>query len=114
MAMVRVKLLKDLELWYDAVDTLSVQIYTDMTGNTVQGALATAGSALVYPATSGRQTFTLPLDGIYCTQVQIKISSAGRVILFGGVLRVLDIPVFFFGQNGEIWDSLPMNIGMAA
>ena len=25
MAMVRVKLLKDLELWYDAVDTLSVR-----------------------------------------------------------------------------------------
>jgi hypothetical protein len=109
--MVRVKQLKDLELWYDALAPLTVTILTDMTGNTAQGPLTTS-TVLTFPLTSGRLTYTLGLDGIYCTQIDIKIASTGRVILFGGVLRVLDVPVYFYGQNGEIWDSLPMNIGM--
>jgi len=32
-------------------------------------------------------------------------------MLFAGILRCLDIPVFFFGQNSEIFDTLPMLIG---
>lgn len=108
--MVRLKQLKDLELWYDAPSGLSMQVLSDVVGN-AQGALATAAT-LSFPATTGRQTYTLPLDNVFGTQVQFRASSAGVVKLYGGVLRALDIGVFFFGQNGEIWDSLPLNIGM--
>src|SRR6266567_7596922 len=108
-AMVRLKLLKDLTLVYDAPLGLAMQVRTDVVG-AAQGAIATAAT-LNFPATIGKQTYTLPLDGIYGTLVLFHASSTGRVILYGGILRVLDIGTSFFGQNGEVWDSLPLNIG---
>lgn len=108
--MVRLKQLKDLELYYDAPAGLTMQVLSDVVGN-VQGALAVAAT-LNFPATAGRQTFTLPLDNIYGTLVQFHAASGGVVKLFGGVLRVLDIGVWFFGGNGEVWDSLPLSIGI--
>jgi len=108
-AMLRLKLCKDLELVYDAPQGLSMEVYTDVAADT-QGALALA-TTLEFPATVGKQTYTLPLDGVYATLVRFRATSDGRVILYAGILRVLDIGTSFFGQNGEIWDSLPMNIG---
>jgi hypothetical protein len=111
--MVRLKQLKDVELWYDSLAAITLRVYTDMTGDTTQGTLALAAT-LTLPLTSGRATYTAPLDNIYCTQIQFVASSSSRVILFGGILRVLDIGCYFLGQNGEVWDSTVMSIGMAA
>jgi hypothetical protein len=109
--MVRVKQARDVEFQYDAPGGMTCQILTDMTGSATQGALAVAAT-LVFPATAGRQTYTLPLFDFYFTQIQFKVASTGRVILLAGLLRVLDVGCFFFGQNGEIWDSTPLSIGL--
>jgi len=108
--MVRLKEFKDVELYYDATQPLTLYVYSDVVG-AVQGALAIAAT-LTFPATSGRQTYTLPLDGIYGTLTRFRAVSEGRVILFGGVMRVKDIGTFFFGQHGEVWDSGPLSVGM--
>ncbi len=108
-AMLRLKLLKDLELVYDAPTGLAMQVSTDVVGAS-QGAIAPVVT-LNFPATVGKQTYTLPLDGIYGTLVKFRATSTGRVILYAGLLRVLDIGTSFFGQHGEVWDSLELNIG---
>ncbi len=108
-AMLRLKQLKDLELVYDAPAGLDAEVYTDVVGNT-QGAMGLV-TTLAFPATSGKQTYTLPLDNIFGTLYRVRMPSDGRVILYSGILRVLDIGTSFFGQNGEVWDSLVMNIG---
>lgn len=108
-AMLRLKRLKDLEMVYDAPAGLTVQVKTDVVGS-AQGAMALAAT-LNFPATVGKQTYTLPLDGIYGTLVQFHIASGGFAILYSGILRVLDIGTSFFGNNGEVWDSLELNIG---
>ncbi len=109
MQMLRLKLLKDLLLIYDAPAGLAVQVYTDVVG-AAQGTMALV-TTLNFPATVGKQTFTLPLDGIYCTLVRLRMTSTNRVILFSGHLRVLDIGTSFYGQNAEVYDSLPLDIG---
>ena len=109
--LVRLKQLKDCTIWYDAPGGFTLQLYTDMVGNTTQGVLALAAT-LNFPATAGRQTFTLPLDNLYATELQFKGSSSGRVILLGGVIRVIDIGTYFLGQFGEIYDSTILSLGM--
>lgn len=110
MAFTRMKEWKDLELEYDAPSGMEVTVYTDFTGNT-QGVVASR-AVLEFPATTGRATYTLGLDGIFGTLIRFKITSAGIVRLYGGIVRARSIGVFFNGANGEIWTSQEMGIGI--
>jgi hypothetical protein len=109
MALQRVKQFKDLELSYDSVSTMTVVFSTDMPG----GSMSTRAT-LTFPASTGRKTHTLPLDGIEGTLFKVKISSAGVVRLFGGIVRVRPISVYFDGAStpAEIWESQEQGVGI--
>lgn len=106
----RLKELKDLELFYDAAQILTMVVKTDFAAN-VQGQLATAAT-LAFPASAGRSTYTLPLDNLFGTLIQFAASSTGIVKLYGGILRARSIGVYFNGANNETWTSQPMGIGI--
>lgn len=110
MAFERLKELKDVELFYDAPSGLSLLVYSDVASGT-QGALALL-TTLSFPATTGRQTYTLGLDGFFGTLVRFKATSSGIVKLYGGILRARAIGVYFNGANGEVWTSQEMGIGI--
>lgn len=106
--MQRVKEFKDLELHYYAPSGLFVEFWTDMPGT----APALRTTLNFPPSTGTRRVHTLPLDGFEGNLYRIKVRSGGVVKLFGGVLRVRPIGVYFEGANGEVWDSLEQGIGV--
>ena len=109
MPLQRVKQFKDIEIEYESVSGMSVLFYTDMPG-TAMALRAT----LAFAATTTRRTLTLPLDGIEGTLFQVKITSAGVVRLYGGVVRVKPIGVYFDGGStpAEIWSTQEQGIGV--
>lgn len=107
MAFQRVKTFKDIELYYDAPAGFSLVFYTDMPGSAMA-----VRATLPFPASSGRRTHTLPLDGIEGTLYRLKITSTGVVRLFGGVLRARAIGVYLDGANSEIWDTQEQGVGI--
>ena len=124
MAFQRVKQFKDLELSYDAPSGMTVKFYTDMPGTSsgTNGAQALA-CTVNFPATTGRQTFTMPLDAgssassaaqnyIEGTLYKVLITSTGVVRLFGGVVRCRAIGTWFNGANAESWNSQEQGVGI--
>jgi hypothetical protein len=108
--MEKLKEFKDVELYYQALSPVNLLVYTDIVGG-VQGAV-TLAATLVYPATVGRQTLTLPLDDIFGTLIRFKATSAGIVELFGGIYRAKAIGVWFNGARGEFWSTQDEGIGI--
>ena len=110
----RLKQFKDIELSYDSAAALTVKFYTDMPGSVMA-----LRKTLTFPLTSGRQTKTLPLDDtggapVEGTLFQVEITSTGVVRLFGGLVRVRGIGVWFDGgaTPAERWITQPMGIGV--
>jgi hypothetical protein len=124
MAFQRVKQFKDIELSYDAPAGLTLKFYSDMPGTSsgTNAAMALAAT-LTFPATTGRQTLTLPLDagatgatagGAYIegTLYRVVITSTGIVRLFGGLVRARAIGTWFTGVNQESWTTQEQGIGI--
>jgi hypothetical protein len=122
MAFQRLKQFKDIELSYDATAAMTVKFYTDISAG-VQGNMALV-CTLTFPATTGRNTYTAPLDAgstgatsatvplIEGTLYQVVITSTGIVRLFGGLIRARQIGTWFNGANHESWTSLEQGIGI--
>lgn len=98
----RIKEYKDVQLEYDAVSGLTFKFSTDMPGN----ALALR-KTLSFPASSGRKSFTLPLDGTEGNLYQPRIESSGVVKLYAGMIRMREIGTYFDGAQGEFWECPP-------
>ena len=126
MAFNRVKQFKDIELVYDAPSGLTLTFYTDMPGasGAAQGAM-TLRVTLTFPATTGRQTLTLPLDGsatggagsapynpIEGTLYKVSVASTGVVRLFAGLVRARPIGTWLNGANNEVWTMQEQGIGI--
>lgn len=94
---------------YDAPSGFSLVFSTDM-----PGAAMAARATLAFPASSGRRTHTLPLDNIEGTLFKVKVTSTGVVRLFGGVVRVKPISVYFDGGStpAEIWQTQEQGVGI--
>jgi hypothetical protein len=109
MALQRVKQFKDIELEYEAVAAMTVTFLTDMPGSAMA-----LRATLNFPLTTTRRTLTLPLDGIEGTLFQVKIVSTAVVRLYGGVVRVKPIGVYFDGGStpAEIWQTQEQGIGV--
>jgi hypothetical protein len=117
VALHRVKQFKDLELSYDAADAsgMTVTFYTDMPSSGGTNIMALR-KTLTFPQSSGRRTYTLPLDTASAypegTLYRIQVASAGVVKLYGGVMRVRGIGVYFDGANSESWRTQDIGIGI--
>ncbi len=119
-AMLRLKRAKNLEMIYDAPAGMTVTVYIDVpgvdaagapqTGATQGGVASIPAATLEFPATLGKQTFTLSLDDLYFTLIRFRVTSTARVILYAGIFRCLDIGESFFGP-AEFYDSMVLNIG---
>jgi len=109
MALQRVKQFKDIELEYEAVAAMTVTFLTDMPGSAMA-----VRATLTFPLTTTRRTLTLPLDGIEGTLFQVKIVSTAVVRLYGGVVRVKPIGVYFDGGStpAEVWYTQEQGIGV--
>jgi hypothetical protein len=111
VALHRVKQFKDIELSYDAASGLTVKFYSDMPG----GAMALR-STLSFPSSSGRRTYTAPLDssGAYTegTLYRVEVTSTGVARLFGGVVRARGIGVYIDGTQNERWQTQELGIGV--
>jgi hypothetical protein len=107
----RVKQFKDLELSYDAPSGLALHFWTDMPGSAMADRVT-----LSFPATSGRQTKTLPLAAggaqLEGTLYKCIVSSTGVVRLFGGIVRARPIGVYFDGAAGETWETQESGVGI--
>jgi hypothetical protein len=105
----RVKQFKDLMVDYDAPAGGTVQVWTDMPGTTM-------ALRLTYnlPATTGRQTKNVPMDGIEGTLIRfVWAPSVGNVMrLYAATLRLRPIGVYLDGSNGEIWKTQEMGFGI--
>jgi hypothetical protein len=103
----RVKQLKDVTLEYEAASAVSLKVYTDMPGSAVA-----LRATLTFPATSGRQTKTLPLDGHEGTLIKWEATSAGVFRLYGGSFRARPVGTYIDGSVGEKWMTQEMSIGL--
>lgn len=101
--------LKDISLVYGSVASITVVVNVELVAGTFTAytyTLASTGGATV------RSTKTIPLDGLYGKQVQVRVASSGAFTLFSGELRVRPIGVYMDGANSEIWQSQPMSLGV--
>ena len=109
MATERVKQFKDLMVDYDAPGGGTCQVFTDMPG-------ATMASRLTYslPATTGRQTRCVPLDGFEGTLVRFKFAPASNntMRLYAATLRLRGVGVYLDGTNSEFWQTQEMGFGI--
>lgn len=107
MAMERVKQFKEMTVDYDAVSGATLLVYTDLPG----GGVPALRRTLTLPSSTGRRTYTFPLDRIADggilegTLIKFRMTSAGIVRLYSGVLRLRSVGVYFDGAVGELWDS---------
>ena len=108
MAFERVKQFKDIIVDYDAPSGASLKIYTDMPGGTMAQRLTT----LTLPATTGRQTKALALDGTEGTLVRFEWSSTGVLRLYGATLRMRPVGVYLDGAAGEVWKTQELGFGV--
>lgn len=105
-SLARVKEFKDIEISYDAPSGFTLTFYTDMPGSTLA-----LRKTISFPASTGRRTYTAPLDGVEGTLYYVSAASSGTVRLFWGVLRCRGIGVYFDGTQSEIWRTQPQPIG---
>jgi len=111
MGFERVKQFKDVTIDYDAVSGATLLVYTDM-----PGAAMAQRKSISLPSTSTRVTKShgLDTDGVLPegTLIRFKITSTGVVRLYGGVVRLRPIGVYFDGANGEFWETTEMGFGV--
>lgn len=121
MAFQRVKQFKDVEVHYDAPQGVRLIFYTDMPGSAMA-----ERKRFDLPASTGRKTFTVPLDGIEGTLYKARWTAvragginddSGSITskelrLFGGVLRSRAIGVYLDTANGEYWETQESGIGI--
>ncbi len=74
---------------------------------------------MVIPASvvdTGERTYVFAFDKIEDggilegTLIKFRIESPGIVRLFTGVVRFRPLGCFFDGSQGEIWETIPMNL----
>lgn len=107
MPVERIKQFKEVTFDYDAVSGASLTAYTDLPG----GGPTILRRTIALPAASGRRTFTAALDKVADggmlegSLIRFRVTSAGIVRLYSGVLRLRSIGVYFDGAQGEIWET---------
>ena len=113
MSMERVKQFKDLMVDYDCsgsgTPTFTVDVWTDMPGSAMATRKVTA-----LPATSGRQTKNIPLDGIVGTLVQLRTTPSATAVVkfYAATIRIRAIGGYLDGSNGEVWNTQEIGFGI--
>lgn len=109
MAFRKVNEFKECTLHYDAPGGGLFYLYTDMPG----GVMALRKTE-VLPATTGRGTHTIPLDGIEGTLYRPEVipPPVNVLRLFAGVLFVRPIGVYLNGADGEKWTTQELALGV--
>lgn len=100
---------KDLSLTYSQTGGTAALVFrTDLSGNVMADR-----KTVTLAATSGRQTISIPLDGIRGKQFQLRITPGGSTAteLYSGVVRFRPIGEYIDGASGEIWETQPIALG---
>lgn len=92
---------------YDAPSGGTVTVYTDMPGTAMAVRVT-----YPLPATVGRQTKNVPLDGTEGTLIKVKWSSGAVLRLYAATLRLRPIGVYIDGTNNEFWETGELGFGI--
>ena len=120
MAFRKVQEFKEITLQYaltgTGTPTATLQFFTDMPAASPPGTLAARlGAGIVLPATTGRKTITIPLDGVRGTEFYPLVTPSGtaQFELYSAVVYLRPLGVYIDGTNSEIWQTVPIAPGVA-
>jgi len=102
---------KDVTLEYASTVPFSVNVLTDMPGDSLG-----IRKSLTFPATGGttqRNKITLPLDGVEGKLIKFAgtLPSGGAVVLFAGSYRARIVGTYLDGSRGDFWEVGPLSPG---
>lgn len=106
----KVKDFKDVTLEYEATAAnATLKVYVDLGAG-----LAVAAKTLTLVQTTQRTQTKLALDGVEGRLVKFRIDppAAGVVRAFGGSVRFRTVGEYIDGNNGEIWETQELGIGI--